>query len=386
MPSRSDRSSQRDRLATAACAGERPRERVVAVDRRAGGPCAPGELDRPGRQRSRCRRGYTAVSRSTCTPFAASRPVDHRDGGSLSAAARPAARALEQVAEQRDCLCGGSRLGGAPGLLGSRRRDRRRRRRPERARRARSDTREARGAQPSRAGERCPASRVPSSSLASSTCAHAVGSGCPAADVECELHRGESPTPVAHELAGVRDASVRGEARTERDHPVECGERLVVASELHEGVPDDAVRAVRARQQSFRTAAVSQRLAELVTNERERAETEHGFASSVPKRIARRSASSDRGRYDGVRGLAPAQLVGEPELGERAGIAGFGPNTILERPRRRCPERGRRSRRVRGRRAPRERRRLRGAVRLGQDTADEPAESERGRNRAAHDE
>ena len=48
-----------------------------------------------------------------------------------------------------------------------------------------------------------------------------------------------------------------------------------------------------------------------------------GFASSLPKRSARRSASSDRGEVRGVGGLAPAQLVGEPELGERACIVGL---------------------------------------------------------------
>ena len=92
---------------------------------------------------------------------------------------------------------------------------------------------------------------------------------------QCQLHGGESPTQVTDEFPGVGDTSVRGKARTERDHPIERGERLVVAAELDEGVPGDAVWPIRARQQSFRTAAVPQRCAELVAYQRERAETEH---------------------------------------------------------------------------------------------------------------
>ena len=87
--------------------------------------------------------------------------VDDGDGGTLSTGGVGASRALEQIAEERDRLCSGRRLGGQAGCPQTRREDHRRRRRPVPVRPARSDTRATRGEQPRRACERCPASRVP---------------------------------------------------------------------------------------------------------------------------------------------------------------------------------------------------------------------------------
>ena len=169
-----------------------------------------------------------------------------------------ASRALEQIAEERDRLCGGRRLGGQAGC-------------PDGAAKIAVggvdlSQFDPRARIPGQRAER--SRRVPASAVQPPECPLELGElhvrpcgrlGLTRGRRECQLHGGESPTPVADELPGVGDTSVRGEARTERDHPIERGERLVVASELHEGVPGDAVRAIRARQQSFRTAAVAQR-------------------------------------------------------------------------------------------------------------------------------
>ena len=60
--------------------------------------------------------------------------------------------------------------------------------------------------------------------------------------VEREPHGREGTDRIAGQLARVRDACVRGETGAKRDHPLEGGERLVVATELDERVADDAVR------------------------------------------------------------------------------------------------------------------------------------------------
>jgi hypothetical protein len=56
-----------------------------------------------------------------------------------------------------------------------------------------------------------------------------------------ELHRGDRRGGSAEELARVRDARVRGQARLACGHPVEGGESLVVAAELDERVAEDSV-------------------------------------------------------------------------------------------------------------------------------------------------
>ena len=88
----------------------------------------------------------------------------------------------------------------------------------------------------------------------------------------------------------------------------------------------------------------------------------------------------------GVARLSPAELVREPELHEELGVPGRDPNLLLERgdgaggdPARRAPERPLGERCRGGGRRP-------GRGRLGEDASDEPAEGERDRDRAAHDE
>ena len=137
---------------------------------------------------------------------------------------------------------------------------------------------------------------------------------------ERESHRRSRAGPVAAELAGIRDACVRGEARTERDHPLERCERGVVAPELDERVTDDAVRPVRAGQQLLGMTAVRQCGSKLVLDERERPQSEHGVRVVVPE--AERASQRRLGAREvrGVRCLTPAQLVREAELDEKLGV------------------------------------------------------------------
>src|SRR5207245_11785343 len=82
--------------------------------------------------------------------------------------------------------------------------------------------------------------------------------------------RGERHCPcrgsnVTEELARVGDASIGGEARLERRHPVERAERGRIAAELELGVADDAVDAGGRRRDATREQTEIEGLAEAVT-------------------------------------------------------------------------------------------------------------------------
>ena len=110
------------------------------------------------------------------------------------------------------------------------------------------------------------------------------GLGLPRRRVESESHRVDRSFTVSDELARIRDARVRGEARSQCDHPLKRGEGVVIMAELDKGVADDAVRTRRAGQKLLCATAVPQRRAKVVLDERERAEPENriGVVDAVP--------------------------------------------------------------------------------------------------------
>ena len=205
--------------------------------------------------------------------------------------------------------------------------------------------------------------------------------------IECEPHRLDGALAIAHELARVRDARIRGEARTKRHHALERGERLVVAAELD-----------RARLRSRRTAATTPaeafvrvcpccsaaRNSCLMSASEPRPST--ASASSTPKRTARPQGGLGTREVRRIGSLPPAQLIREAELREEPGVARLRPNLCLERRERRGADTAGRS----GERPICERHRsgrgCRGRARLGEDAADEPSECERHRSGAAHEE
>ena len=154
-----------------------------------------------------------------------------------------------------------------------------------------------------------------------------------------------APRPVAEQLARVRDARVRGEARLQPRHRVERAERGVVAAELDERVADDAVAAAPssarcARARRPKPSASPKRWREsasepspLVASQIARGERQRPAQDAVGLRVVRR-----------VAGLARALLVGEPEQAERVHVARVAPHGRLELRRRARSCRRRRSR------------------------------------------
>ena len=65
--------------------------------------------------------------------------------------------------------------------------------------------------------------------------------------VERELHRSQRLSRPAEQLAGIRDPRVAAQAGLQLDLAVERVERLVVATELEQGVAEEAVAAGRLR-------------------------------------------------------------------------------------------------------------------------------------------
>ena len=212
------------RLGAASGARERPPEGVVAVDR---GPV--GRARRASATVSAGRIPWSArIDRGLEVDAEAVRgeqPVDRGDRRLLPAAAAAfaaAARAGRRAARRTAAAGRRSRMPGEPADRGAepaaRGLDARllleRGHVPGEDRQRSADVLGGRATRP-----------APSSSLPSSTCVQAVGSGCTRGGVERELHRGDRTRAVAGQLAGVRDAGVRGEVRLERDHPLEGRER-----------------------------------------------------------------------------------------------------------------------------------------------------------------
>ena len=117
MPSRRARSRERQRLGAATGARERPRERVVAVDRRALRRVLDGRARRSRADESRLSARDTADSRSTCTPFASRRRSMTATVARCRRASAARPDALEEIAEQRDGLRRRHRVRGAARLL-----------------------------------------------------------------------------------------------------------------------------------------------------------------------------------------------------------------------------------------------------------------------------
>ena len=188
-------------------------------------------------------------------------------------------------------------------------------------------------------------------------------------------------SPVSSRAYATR---VRGEAGAELHHSLECAEGLAVAAELDQGVADDAERPRRARQQLLRAPSACQRRAEVVPDERERAEAEdrRPVVAADPDGASQRGLRARQER--GVRGLPPAELVGEAEPGEELGVLGVRAHLLLEAgDGRGADAAGRPRERPLGER-PRGSRGRRGGRTLGEDAADQASRAERDGNRASH--
>ena len=221
--------ARRRRESTAAPRGRRARGRRAS-------PLRSGGRRRRRPTRHRCGRRSPSRIRSIARTVA-----------TCSRAARAVARAVVEVGEQADELRQRHGFGSAHGRSGSRCGGRRAP--PRRARAART-RRRIRAGEPRRRGGAARRGRIPparSASFASSTFAQAAGSRWPGCRVRRELHRLPRASEVADQLARVRDTRIRGDARPERDHPLEGAERLLVAAELDQRVADDAVAAARSR-------------------------------------------------------------------------------------------------------------------------------------------
>ena len=130
---------------------------------------------------------------------------------------------------------------------------------------------------------------------------------------------------MAEELARVRDARIRGEPGIEPRHPVERVECLVVAAELEQRVPDDAVRAGLNCVRHARGRAVR----DSTPSPRQRLRGRGGARVRAIRGRSRRGGSPARARalvqdavglgvIGRVAGLTGALLVLEAEEGERA--------------------------------------------------------------------
>ena len=280
-------------------ARERPADRVVAVDR---GPArhGRGERDepfppagcggRPGRPRSRGRR----AARSRPAPGRwPRRPLARAPPPSSDPAGRAGRRATRRTA-------GAGRRSPPAVPPRPRRRADLERRRPGPSARARGRSRGRSRAPRARARAAASTRPSPSASFASSTCAHAVGSGTPPAASSARFIAAAAPRRSPRQLTRVGDTGVGGEARLHGRHPVELRECLRVAPELDQGVTHHAVGPRRERRTEPCLATEGERPAKVVTDQREVAEPQR--RGRVPRpcvRSARRSARSERGRNEG---------------------------------------------------------------------------------------
>src|SRR5205823_9893971 len=94
--------------------------------------------------------------------------------------------------------------------------------------------------------------------------------------VDGQLHRLHCGGRTTDQLAPVRDAGIRGQARPQAVHAIEVLERLSVAAELDERVADHSEVARVVAVERVRLAAERERVAEAVAGERERAESAVG--------------------------------------------------------------------------------------------------------------
>ena len=100
--------------------------------------------------------------------------------------------------------------------------------------------------------------------------------------IEREPHRRDGASPVAEQLASIRDACVGGKARPEPSHRVEGVESLPITTELDERVADKAVGPRRRTGERARATPQRQRPVEPMTREAQRAEA--GGGEEVPRR------------------------------------------------------------------------------------------------------
>ena len=328
MPSRSERSSQRRRLVAATRAGERPAERVVAVDRGTIRACPAGQAHR-GLRRDPMVGAIHGRLEVDAETVRLEQAVDRRHDRSLPPCLRPSPLPLQQVAVERHELrqrhrgrgSRGGRDGGAelpasrldPGAL------------LEREDVARED-RERRTDVP---GGTIDASRA-ELELRELDVRPRGRLGDAAGRVERERHRGDRAEAVAGELTRVGDAGVRGEGRLDGDHPVEGREGLVVAAELEERVADDAVRSARVRGEPAGLPTEVERSPEVVADQGEVAEAQGDGRVVGPGREGAAQGALRERQEGRVAGLAPAELVRETERPETVGIAGAGAELRLE--------------------------------------------------------
>ena len=299
------------RLGAASVAGERPREDVVAVDR---GPLAPGE---PGERQRRSRpdpvvdveQGGLEVGRDAVR---GEQPADAVDRCVLAPRGRRSTGGAEHVAEHADEL--GQRHRSDRALL-------------------ESDRPGTTAARPLDLRERVVGVDVPGEVAKGLSVLRACGSDAPVRPVELaelharprgglgrvdcsadgERHRRHRARLVAAQLARVRDARVRREARLQPRHRVERAERIGVAAELEERVSDDAVAPRRRRRERERAPTGRERVAEAVPGELERAERADGDQIAPVERQGLSDRAAGLRVVGGIPRLARPLLVGEAE-------------------------------------------------------------------------
>ena len=218
---------------------------------------------RPGRRRSRGRR----VGRS--------RPAPGRWPRRSLAGAPPPSSGLADRAGRRATrrTAGAGRRSPPAALWRQRRRACLERRRPGPAARARGRIR----GRSVRAARTCSRGCVdpspsPSASFASSTCAHAVGSGTPPAASRARFIAAAAPRRSPRQLTRVGDTGVGGEARLHGRHPIERRECLRVAPELDQRVTHHAVGPRRERRTATCIATEDERAAKVVPDQGQVAE------------------------------------------------------------------------------------------------------------------
>ena len=172
-------------------------------------------------------------------------------------------------------------------------------------------------------------------------------------------HRLHAPVDVPEQLARVRHAGVRREVRTGVHHRLERVERLLVPSELEEGVADDAVAPRIRRGSAPRPARPWSRAASKSCRARASAPSPSAASTLSRPSIRTASASADSafGYQRGIAGHAALRDVREPERRVAAPVVRDRPQSLLQSGDRRIERAGaddrqqQRARRGRGRRS-----------------------------------
>ena len=328
-----------ERVGAAAVAGERPREHVVAEDRRPVGPRPPCERKRFGKPDAvvDAEEGGLEIGADAVRGLQA---VDRGHERVLPSRFGSLPRGSEQVAELRNQVRQRNRLDGSA-------LERERALEPAAGRfDARQPLERAGVARESGERDLERASRFgelaePEVELAElhqrprRRLANAAGS------IERELHRLDRLAGPPEQLTRVGDAGVAAEARLQRDLAVEGTEGLVVAAELEQRVAEQPVAACGVRRERDGAARQAERCLKVVPagGQRGKAGERDRVAAVEQARAPKHSVGPPVVRRVG--GLARPLQVREPEQRERALVVRALPHVLLEPPyrRRRVAER-----------------------------------------------